>query len=247
MRRTIALPRMLVQSAMASMALLAASCGASVQLAVGAGGSAAIDLGVEMPPAVEARLRRFSASAGASGAAAPLFDAAAVSKAVAARGATVASSRAPTPGSYRGSFMAKDLAALIAGSEGLGAAVTYRRSSGRASLEFRLDRDTAPALVGLFPGVDADLLESLQPPALYDNPVSVAEYRSMLAGLLGETAAAAIDGQVLELRVTLPGAVLGLSGAAKAAPGGRSVSISVPALDAMVLAEPVAFSVEWAE
>lgn len=246
MRRIKTSTGILVQAAFALVALTAVSCGATVDLAIGAGGSAAIGLGVEVPPAVESRIRRFSASAGAA-ASAPLFDASAVSRAVAARGATVDSSRTPTTGSYRGSYRTGDLAGLIAGSEGLGAAIDYSRSPGRASLEFRLGRDTAPALVSLFPGVDADLLESLQPPALYDNPVSVAEYRSMLAGLLGATAAAAIDGRSLELRVSLPGPVLGLSGAAKALPGGRSVSVSVPALDAMVLAEPVAFRVEWAE
>lgn len=246
MRRAIASSRILALPAFALMALLAVSCGASVELAIGAGGSASIGLGVEVPPAVEARIRRFTASAGAA-ASAPLFDAAAVSGAVRARGATVDSSRAPTTGSYRGSFRAADLTALIAGTEGLGAALDYRRAPGRASLAFRLDRTTAPALVGLFPGIDAELLESLQPPALYDNPVSIAEYRSMLAGLLGQAALSVIDGQALELRVTLPGPVLELSGAAKAAPGGRSVSISVPALEAMVLAEPVAFCVEWSE
>ena len=124
MRRIKTSTSILVQAAFALVALTAVSCGATVDLAIGAGGSAAIGLGVEVPPAVEFRIRRSSASAGAA-ASAPLFDASAVSRAVAARGATVDSSRTPTTGSYRGSYRTGDLAGLIAGSEGLGAAIRY--------------------------------------------------------------------------------------------------------------------------
>ncbi len=229
-------------------AMLAGSCGATANMAVRSDESATLSLSVEVPAAVEAKIRQFAASGGASGGSpAPMFDAAAVASSVSSRGVSVRSSASPSARAYRGAFDIADLGRLIASDDELGAVLDYARGPGWASLRFRADRGNAAAVARLFPGIDEELLEALQPPALYDNPVSRDEYRSMLAGLLGKAAATAIDGLSFSLTVSFPGAVLETGGAAVVGPSGRSASLAIPALDAMVLERPFEFYVKWAE
>jgi hypothetical protein len=176
-----------------------------------------------------------------------MFDAAAVASSVSARSVAVRSSTSPSARAYRGSFDVADLGSLLAADAELAAVLRYARGPGWASLRFRADRDNAAALSRLFPGLDGDLLEALQPPAIYDNPVSRDEYRSMLAGLLGKAAASAIDGLSFSLTVSFPGAVIETGGEAVVGSSGRSASLSIPALDAMVLERPFEFYVKWTE
>jgi len=225
-------------------AALFSSCGARADLAFRADRSASLSLGIEVPQAVEAKLRQFAASGQAPVA---LFDAAAVSASVTARGLAVRDSAAPTGRSYRGTFVAGDLERLLATDRDLATVMNYARGPGWASIRLRVDRANARAIVRLFPGLDENLLESLQPPALYDNPVNAAEYRSMLAGLLGKTAAGALDALAFELTVSLPGTVLDSGGSARVDAGKRTASLSIPALDIMVLEDPVDFYVRWKE
>ena len=172
-------PRMLaVAGAMAlSMSMIMGSCGAAADLAVRADRSALLSMRVDVPAAVEARIRQFASSgtaaAGRTASAAPLFNAEAVAASVRARGITVVESAASGPRSYRGVFRVADLDALLAGDRKLAEALEYRHGAGWASLRLSLRRGNAAAIAGLFPGMDPDLLEALQPPALYDNPVTV--------------------------------------------------------------------------
>lgn len=237
-----------VRSTMAVLAMAAflASCGAAVDLRLKADGSAGLDVQAEVPEALDAKLRSFVADSGVadSGLATkgPLFSAKAIEAEARSRGLSVRESAAPTPRSYRGSFAAPKLAEVLAGDPSLAKAVAYASGPGWGSLSVRVDRSNARAVAALFPGIDPDLLEALQPPALYDNPVTEAEYRSMLAALLGKTAVSALDGLTLRLAISAPGAILE-SGGLSAAPGGASLSIG--ALKAMVLEKPIEFSLKW--
>jgi hypothetical protein len=222
------------------------SCGATAGLVLESDRSATLGLSVEVPAAIDTRIRAFVSSSG-SGApsAVPLFDAAAVSKAILARGMTVRESQVPTMRSYAGAFSIKDIAAVLSSDTDLAKILVYARGDGWASLRMRIDRDNAVVLTRLFPGIDQDLLEALQPPALYDNPVNAQEYRSMLAGLLGKTAAGALDGLVFKLTLDLPGTVLESSVGALVDASSKRVTMTIPALDAMVLEKPVDFHVRW--
>ncbi len=230
-------------------AILLSSCGAAADIAFRADRSATVSLAVEVPAAVEARIRQFASSAGtgAAGSGVPLFDAAAVSSSVAARGVSVRSSSSPDPRSYRGTFVVADVRRLLGADRDLAAVMEYARSPGRASVRLRVDRGNARAVVALFPGLDAELLESLQPPALYDNPVSAAEYRSMLAGLLGKAAAAGIDGARIVLSASFPGEIVESSPGVIVDASRKSASLSIPAIEAMVLERPVDFHITWKE
>jgi hypothetical protein len=239
--------RFLVPALVCSSIVLAASCGAGIDLSIRPDRSALITLTVEVPAALDAKIRQFAGS-GPAAAADPLFDAKAIEASAKGRGLAVKESATPSARSYRGVFSTPNLAALLAGDARLAEAVRYERGPGWASLRVRMDRGNAAAVAELFPGLDPDLLESLQPPALFDNPVTVAEYRSMLAGLLGRTAAASLDDLTVGLAVSLPGAVIESSGSMAVRSGERpGASIVVRALDAMVLASPVEFYLKWSE
>ena len=224
------------------------SCGAVAGLAMKADRSATLALSIEVPAAVDTRIRAFASTGGAAAASTvPLFDAAAVTGTLVARGMTVRESVVPSPRSYRGAYTIKGLSGILASDPGLAGVFAYSQGDGWASLRIRIHRDNAATLTGLFPGIDRDLLEALQPPALYDNPVTAEEYRSMLSGLLGKTAASAIDGLVFKLNLDLPGTVLESGGGVVIDASGRKAIFTVSALDAMVLEKPIDFLVKWKE
>ncbi len=242
--------RVIFSALACALIVMAASCGASVDLAIRPDRSALIALAVEVPVVLDARIRQFadSGTSSTSGQVLPLFDARAIEASARGRGLAVKESLSPSVRSYRGVFSASNLATLLAGDARLAEAMKYERGPGWASLRVRIDRGNATGVAALFPGLDPDLLESLQPPALYDNPVTVAEYRSMLAGLLGKTAAAALDELLVSLSVSLPGPVVDSSGSVTLRTGKLpGATISVRALDAMVLAAPVEFYLKWTE
>ncbi|MBP7264152.1 MAG: hypothetical protein KBB32_08250 [Spirochaetia bacterium] len=224
------------------LAFLSASCAGSASLVLRPDRSALIDVSVRLPAQLEAKLR--SLSGVQSG---PLFSAEAVSEGASDSGLVVRSSRNEAAG-YQGSFTAADLDQFIR-SAGLAGALTVKRGSGWASLSLTIDRGTAPALVSLFPGLDQDLLEALQPPALYDNPVSQDEYRSMLVALLGTQAASALDTLDFSLSISVPGPILESEGFSAPRPGlaASSRELAVPVLRALTLERPLSFFIKWKE
>lgn len=232
-----------------ALSLVMGSCGAAADLAIRADRSALLSMRVDVPAAVEARIRQFAASgkpaAGSATTTVPLFNAGAVADSVRARGIVVDESAASGPRAYRGAFRVADLDALLAGDRRLAEVLEYRHGTGWASLRLSLRRGGAAAIAGLLPGIDPDLLEALQPPALYDNPVTVAEYRSMLAGLLGTAAVQAIDGLVIAVTMRTPGPILESSGVTPSRSDRTLAEFSVRALDALVLERPVEFFIKW--
>lgn len=229
--------------------LLAGSCGATADLAISADRSAMVSVRADIPAAVETRIRQFAASgaAKADGIAQPLFNAGAVSASMRERGVAVVESAATASRSYRGVFRVADLDGLFARDAQLAGVLQYGHGPGWASLRLSLGRGNAAALARLFPGIDPDLLEALQPPALYDNPVSAAEYRSMLAGLLGTAAVQAIDGMAIALTIRAPGPIIESNGVARPAADRSVAEFSIRALDALVLEVPAGFFVKWKE
>ena len=233
------------------MPLILASCGAAADLAIRADRSTLLSIRVDMPAAVEARIRQFaaagSAATGSAAPAGPLFNAEAVSATLRARGIIVDESATSGPRSYRGVFRVADLDSLLASDRKLAEALEYRHGPGWASLRLSMHRGNAAAVIHLFPGMDPDLLEALQPPALYDNPVTVAEYRSMLAGLLGTAAVQAIDGLNIAMVVRSPGPIMESSGVTASRSDRTLAEFSVRAIDALVLDNPVEFFIKWQE
>ncbi len=224
------------------LAILSASCSSSAALVLRENGTASLSLDVTIPQAIEAKLRSLSSS----GAEASLIDAKALERGAKRQGLGVLASSNPDPSSYRGNFSLDSLQTFIK-SSGLGdsGVLEYRRGSGWESLSMRLDGKNASKVTELFPGLDENLLESLQPPALYDNPVSKAEYRSMLLALLGKNNGAAIDDARFTLRIALPGPILEIAGDGVAQEGTHALSVRIPLLDAMVLERGISFYVRW--
>ncbi len=235
--------RIIVVSLAASLAIAVSSCGVGADMAFRTDHSASLALSVEVPQAVEAKLRQFTASASPQA----MFDAAAIAASVSARGISVRESVSPNQRSWRGAFSIADLEKLLASDKELASVLTFNRGPGWASIRMRIDRTNAPALVRLFPGLDGQLLEALQPPALYDNPVNAAEYRTMLSGLLGKAAVTALDTSTFVLTASLPGSIQESSGNLKVDAARRTVNLVIPAIDVMVLEQPVVFFVQWKE
>lgn len=251
----------LVPAALA-LAVSLSACSGNAGIVVKADRTISVSVALSLPQPVEAWAR----SQLGAGAGAPLFDAAGIASGAKARGLIVTESLSGPPGSWRGSFAVADADSFLlsprpalpadeagrrpvpAGSLSSLGVMKLERGPGWASLRVRLGRDNAAAVLDLFPGLDRDLLDALMPPAAYDNPATKAQYRSMLAALMGKTAAAAIDTAAFTLSITLPGPIIDSGGAsAPAAASGRTVSFTLAALDAMTLESPAEFFVKWRE
>jgi hypothetical protein len=177
-----------------------------------------------------------------------LFDPANTAEALRNRGLKILGYSIPDRSSQAISFEAVDLADFIASDPRMrdSGLLRYESGQGWASLRMTVTNTNASVLIDLFPGLDPDLLEALQPPALFYNPVSTAEYRSMLGALMGRTAAGALDSTSLSLNLILPGAIMESSGLTL--PGGsspRSASFTVAVVDALVLEKPIDIYLKW--
>lgn len=227
-------------------AALTAACGVSAGMNIKADSSAEASIVLDMPLALEAKIKQLSGTSGVSSSAA-IFNAEDIRASLSAMGATVKESKAINSHSYKGVFYVSELERFLKTNKSLNSILYYERGHGYALIKFSLNRNNAKAILGLFPLVDENLLEALQVPAFYDNPVSSSEYRTMLGGLLGKTAAAAIDDVYFKLLLDLPGPITEVSGPVEAISGKRSALFSAKIIDAMVLEEPLSFYIKWKE
>ncbi len=237
----------IINSFMAIAILALASCSTRASMILKENGDASVAVYFEIPAAVELKLRNLAAGDSVSGS---FFDAAAVETGLRTRGLIVHESRTPDARSYSGSFDIKSLPLFIQNDPELSKAgiLSFSREKGWAEVRIRITRLNSRALVNLFPSVDMQLLESLSPPALFDLPVSKANYRSMLAALLGKAAIEAIDASSFILSISVPGPILeNDGGVVKASSNGRIFVCTVPVLDAMTLEQAITLRIRWKE
>ncbi|MDX9957578.1 MAG: hypothetical protein RBT68_03970 [Spirochaetia bacterium] len=223
---------------------LSFSCSTKAEMTIGKDSKASISLVVSIPPEIEAWMRRTTGLPAGS----PLFNSEGTAEALRNRGFKVISSRLPNRYSQEVSFETADLAAFIASDTRLkdSSLIHYKSGQGWASIRLTVTSTNASALIDLFPGLDPQLLEALQPPALFYNPVTTAEYRSMLGALMGRTAAGALDATKLNLKLILPGTILESSGMIPGSgPNPRTAEFTIAVVDAMVLEKPIDIYLKW--
>ena len=220
------------------------SCSTKAEMTIGKDRKISMSLLVSIPPEIEAWMRRTSGQPIGS----QLFDPDSTSEALRNRGLKVLRSSLPDRTSQAISFEAVDLSTFIASDRKLleSGLIHYESGQGWASLDITVTNANASVLIDLFPGLDTDLLEALQPPALFYNPVSTVEYRSMLGVLMGRTASSALDATTLNLTLILPGTILESRGPnLVSGSGSRTATISIAAVDAMVLEKPISIYLKW--
>jgi hypothetical protein len=224
--------------------LLLGSCAASMTLSLSPDGSGVLAVDARIPDAAAARLQSYrSAGTDSTGAAAPFFDAKTIRAQTEAYRLTTLAAETPTPNSFKGSFAARSLAAVIADPEIAKTGLIALKTSGdESTLSFTLSRENAEALPTLFPGIDPYILEALSPPALDPYPVTTDEYREMLVALLGKAAMKELDAAMVRIQVRTPGSIVRSSGGTAS---GQTFTATLPLLDMLVLEKPIAFSVSW--
>lgn len=237
-------------------AVVFAGCTANAGMVVRADRSASLSVALSLGPAIEEWVRSVS------GTGAVMVDAQAIAQGARRSGLAVTESKATGPSSWRGSFTIENLGAFCAqkrdavpaddmGLRGSPAGslselglLRFERGPGWASLRLRLDRGNAGTLMALLPLADREVTEALMPPAVYDNPVSLAQFRQMMEATMGST----VNQAVFSFSLTLPGPILEKSGpSAQVSADGRSVGFSLPMLEAMVLERPVELYARWKE
>jgi hypothetical protein len=207
-------------------------------MSIEAQGGARLELADEVPPALAAKLRKLSSIPQDRA----LFSQGAAAK-QGGKGIKLLSFSTPTPDSFVASLGIDDLAALAARKDlAQTQAIALSSKAGRQTLALHLERGNCRPLLDLMPGLDPGLIEALSPPALDPEPLSRAEYRSMLAGLLGEKATASLEAAKVEIEVLTPSPILASSGGRAM---GRSFKIELSSLDLLVLEKPLDFSITW--
>ncbi len=235
-------------TAFVAFTLLISSCSARIGAAIGAGGDARISVDAELPAAIADKFRKLARAGGqASGAqasAAGFFDVEAIRKTIAARpGISRVTVTQPSLDSIRVEAKARSVEELAASADIKTARlISVSRGAGWTEFRITLDRGGAKNVVALFPGLDPTLLEALSPPALEDDPLTIDEYRTMLKGVLGERAMAAMEAASIKLSIEAPGAVLA-SGGGKLS--GSTITAAIPILDLLALSKPIELWIRW--
>ena len=226
--------------AIALAAGLLASCSGKANAVIRQDGGLRLQAEASVPAPLAAKLRALSQQP----ATAPIFVVGSAEETLAGwPGLRLVAVGAPDPDSMTATLDIADLGAFLAEPR-LAASGAARLSSGPGWKEFRvrLERGSCEALVGLLPGLDPGLMEALSPPALDPEPITRAEYRRMLAGIVGEKAVAALEGASYSLRLATPGPILASSGGRIE---GQTLVVSLPAFDLLVLEKPMEFSLRW--
>jgi hypothetical protein len=225
--------------------LLISSCSASVVSAIKADGGARITVQAEIPAPLAAKFRRLAAAGSPTSAAAgPLFDAAEIRSSLAARpGISLVDVSQPSPDSVRVELDARSLDDLAASADLKGSRIlAITRGSLWTECRFTLDRGDAKAISALLPGIDPYLMDALSPPALEEDPVNLAEYKTMLKSVLGEKAMPSIEAAGIRFSVTAPGPVLASGGGSLT---GSTLTATIPILEFLTLEKPVEIWMRW--
>jgi hypothetical protein len=219
---------------------LLGSCAGSATLGLRGDGGLHLQVEAAVPPALSSRLRGLSGLPASTA----LFDAEAARKASLSQpGLKLSTFATPGPDALSATMDIADLQAFLA-EPGIAAthAAVLTSGGGWKELRVHLERGSCAPLLALLPGLDPELLEALSPPALDPEPISRAEYRRSLAGIVGEKAMVAVEGASFVLRLSAPGSVLASSGGKLE---GQTLVVSLPALDLLVLEKPIEFSIRW--
>ena len=226
-----------------SMGLLLVSCSAALSSSIRADGGARISIRAEVPGPIAAKLRRLAAS-GSSASTGPFFDMAAVRKSIAARPSlSLLELKLPSPDSIQAELTVRSLEELAASADLKGSGLlTMNQGSLWSEFRFHLERGSAKALTALFPGIDPYLMDALSPPALEEDPVTSAEYRTMLKGVFGEKAMPSMEAAMIEINITAPGVVVDSGGGRLS---GSTLSTRVPLIQVLSLEKPIDLWLRW--
>jgi hypothetical protein len=229
-------------AAFLAIALLLSSCSGSLSAGLRKDGGARISLQAEVPPLLAAKFRSFAQAGGAGSGA--LFDAAAIRSSIAARPAlSLIDLSQGSPDSLRLELSVRSLEELAASPDLAGSGLlSLSKGPGWAECRLTLSRGSAKALGTLFPGLDPQLMQALSPPALEEDPVTEAEYRTMLKSILGSKAMPAFDAAALSLAFTAPGPVIESGGGTLSE--GR-LSARIPVIKVLTLERPIELWLRW--
>ncbi len=235
---------LLLGAAFLTATLLLTACSASVSSAIRADGGARISIQAEVPAVLASKFRKLASSGSGSSAAGPLFDIEAIRKSIAGRPSlSLIEISSPTPDSVSAVLSARSLDELAASPDIKGSGLlTISKGSGWRECRFRLERGKAKTIASFFPGIDPDLVEALSPPALEEDPVTVAEYKTMLTSVLGGKAMPAMESAALSVSLNAPGEVLDSGGGELS---GTTLTARVPIIDALALEKPIELWIRW--
>lgn len=219
---------------------LLAACSGGASASIRSDGGLRIQSSASVPAPLAARLRKLANLSETTS----LFDFEAGRKAVSeTEGLRLVSLSAADADSLSLTLDIADLQSFVAEPKIAGSgAISLSSGAGWKELRVRLARGACAPLADLLPGLDPDLVEALSPPALDPEPITRAEYRRMLAGIIGEKAVVSLESATMTLKLSAPGPVLASSGGKLE---GQTLGVTLPALDLLVLEKPIEFSLRW--
>jgi hypothetical protein len=208
--------------------ILLTSCSVSVSAVIKADGGAKISIQTETPAVLAGKF--------------PAFDIASIRKSIVSKpGLSLVELAQPKPESIRVVVAARSIEELagLPDLEGSGL-ISISHGPGWTECRFRLQRGNAKALAALYP--DPYFWDALSPPALEEDPVTAAEYKTMLKSVFGGKAMPAIEAAVLTLTVSAPGPVIGYGGGTLS---GSTLVAKIPTIEVITLEQPIELWLRW--
>jgi len=116
------------------------------------------------------------------------------------------------------------------------------KNGSKSNLSFSIDKTKAKYLTDMLPGIDPEVINVLQAPAIEDEAMTEAEYIDMLQGVFGKKNIDVIKNATITCTVTVDGKLNSqLGGIAQA----NTVVYKLSVLQALVLERPIEYKLEF--
>jgi hypothetical protein len=225
-------------------ALALSSCGAAITGRLERGGAGDFDVSASLTPAVAAKMRDVMVlSGGAPNGAGPLINAPEIALSMStAPGVARVSFRNTGPASLEGSVRVAKAGEFLAppGAAGFISFTEHADGGGRAAIT--LNRETAPAMLGLISPDVTYYLHFLFAPIATGDTLSRDEYLEQVGLFHGPTVAGEISRALIRVSVELPGPLVSVRGGSFS---GRRAEFIIPLVDLLVLEHPLDYEAVW--
>lgn len=143
-----------------------------------------------------------------------------------------------------GSFNFTDLNTLFLDKSGkvVKGIVQMTKNGSKSNLSFTIDRTKAKYLTDMLPGIDPEVINVLQAPAIEDEAMTEAEYLDMLQGVFGKKNIDVIKNATITCTVTVNGKLNSQLGGIAT---GNTVIYKMSVLQALVLERAIEYKLEF--
>jgi len=216
------------------------SCSARIDGVVMEGGAAEVNISASLGSRTVGLIQSLKSFMGDTRNA-PILDAGAISRSLAAAsGITAASLKNTGAEGLEGNIAISNVGDFLLSEKNM--FITYTESTASSSIVVVLDRDSAPLLISRLSPEVAEYLSALMAPVALGEYMSSGEYLNLVSMIYGRSLADEIAAAQIKASIEFPRPVtLAVGGSSS----GRRAEFNIPLLDLLVLEKPLRYEVYW--